>query len=65
MGLFLGFMGLIYRGFNVECIRIFCVKIDYECWLVGFVLIGEEHEVHVLKKKKNMKIINSHVLPKN
>ena len=26
---------------------------------------GEEHEVHVLKKKKNMKIINSHVLPKN
>ena len=39
MGLFLGFMGLIYRGFNVECVRIFCTKIGYECWPVGFVFI--------------------------
>ena len=33
---------------------------------LGLSWFGEEHEVHVLKKKKkNMKIINSHVLPKN
>ena len=53
IGLFLGFIGLIYRGFNVECVRIFYAKIDYECWPVGFVLIwwrtwssssGEEEE---------------------
>ena len=31
---------------------------------LGSSWFGEEDEVHVLKKK-NMKIINSHVLPKN
>ena len=32
---------------------------------LGLSWFDEEHEVHVLKKKKIMKIINSHVLPKN
>ena len=27
------------RGFNVKCVRIFCAEIDYECWVVRFVLI--------------------------
>ena len=68
MGLFLGFIGLIYRGFNVECVRIFCAKIDYECWPVGFVLIwwrtwssssGEEEEQcssEEIMKSKNIYI---------
>ena len=68
MGLFLGFMGLIYRGFNVECVRIFCTKIGYECWPVGFVLIwwrtwssssGEKEEQYssneIMKSKKKKK----------
>ena len=38
MGLFLGFMGLITRGFNVECVRIFCTEIDYEGWPVHWLL---------------------------
>ena len=67
MGLFLGFIGLIYRGFNVECIRIFCAKIDYECWPVGFVLIWwrtwssssrEEEEQCSSKEIKKKKILS-------
>ena len=34
-------------------------------WVCLDLVKTEEHEVHVLKKKKNMKIINNHVLPKN
>ena len=57
MGLWVYFLDLwvwFSRGFNVECVRIFCVEIDYECWQVGFVLIcwrtwsscSEEEEEH-------------------
>ena len=57
MGLWVYFLYLwvwFTRGFNVECVRIFYVKIDYECWPVGFVLIwwrtwsscSEEEEEH-------------------